>query len=82
MGPGERAVAPERAPEPPRRAFPELRALTRGPQSLAETRCDPLVRATKRERSQPGRLFRSLWISRSSSREADSDRLLGSFAWL
>ena len=30
MGPGERAVAPERAPEPPRRAFPELRALTRG----------------------------------------------------
>ena len=30
MGPGERAVAPERAPEPPGRAFPELRALTRG----------------------------------------------------
>ena len=30
MGPGERAVASDRAPEPPRRAFPEFRALTRG----------------------------------------------------
>ena len=46
-----------------------------GPRSPSETRWRTLVRATKRERSQQAACFAPLWISRSSSHEADSDRL-------
>lgn len=57
MGPGERAVVPERAPQPPGPALLELRALTRGAQSLAETRWDPSCARNQARALQPAACF-------------------------